>query len=360
MLETHSRDINRKLLADGVDRKDNFQWVGQLKTRWLKYTGPADSGQCPDPEKEQEDCWIFICDAVSRYSFEYLGNAPRLVITPLTDRLYITATQALHMVLGCAPAGPAGTGKTETTKDLASQMGLAVYVFNCSDQMDYRSVGDIFKGLASSGSWGCFDEFNRISAEVLSVCSVQYKSVLDAIKAKRETFNFPGDEELSLNKDVGAFITMNPGYLGRTELPEGLKALFRPVTVMVPDLEYICENFLMAEGYEEAKVLAHKFVILYSLNKDLLSKQMHYDWGLRAIKSVLVVAGGFKRAEPDLPERGLLMRALRDFNIPKIVAEDVVVFMGLITDLFPNLDIPPKRNLELEEITKELCVESQL
>jgi len=221
-------------------------------------------------------------------------------------------------------------------------------------------VGDIFKGLASSGTWGCFDEFNRIQAEVLSVCSVQYKAVLDGIRAKTGYFNFPGEEEMVLNYTMSAFITMNPGYLGRTELPEGLKALFRPVTVMVPDFELICENMLMAEGYEGAKDLAHKFVTLYYLCKDLLSKQLHYDWGLRAIKSVLVVAGGFKREEPDVPELALLMRALRDFNIPKIPMCDMVVFMGLIGDLFPNMNIPAKVNIELTDTLKEMLPETHL
>lgn len=253
--------------------------------------------------------------------------------------------------MGCAPAGPAGTGKTETTKDLSSALAKAIYVFNCSDQMDYQSMGGIFKGLASSGSWGCFDEFNRLVPEVLSVCSVQFKAVTDAIKNEKTRFQLQEDE-ITLDPTCGAFITMNPGYLGRSELPEGLKALFRPITVVVPDLELICENMLMAEGFVEAKILAKKFTTLYALCKDLLSKQDHYDWGLRAIKSVLVVAGGFKRAEPHLLEQALLMRALRDFNTPKIVAEDIDIFIGLLNDLFPNVDVKRKVDERFEDIIR--------
>ena len=90
----------------------------------------------------------------------------------------------------------------------------------------FQSIGNIYKGLAQSGAWGCFDEFNRIAVEVLSVVAVQVKSIQDAIREKKGRFNFLG-EEISLKWTVGLFITMNPGYAGRTELPENLKALFR-------------------------------------------------------------------------------------------------------------------------------------
>lgn len=84
---------------------------------------------------------------------------------------------------------------------------------------------------------------------------------------------------------IGIFVTMNPGYAGRSELPDNLKALFRPVTMCVPDLLLICENMLMSEGFETAEMLAVKFTTLYFLCRDLLSKAAHYDWGDR--KSVV-------------------------------------------------------------------------
>ncbi len=136
---------------------------------------------------------------------------------------------------------------------------------------------------------------------------------------------------------------MNPGYAGRTELPDNLKALFRPVTMVVPDLEQICEIMLFSEGFDSAKMLAKKMTVLYKLSREQLSKQHHYDFGLRALKSVLIMAGSLKRGAPDMSEQLVLMRALRDMNLPKFVFDDVPLFLGLINDLFPGMDCPRVR-----------------
>ena len=228
--------------------------------------------------------------------------------------------------------------------------------------MNFQSMADIFRGLAQTGAWGCFDEFNRIPIEVLSVVATQVKTIQDAIvkfskpenreesyrhlpsgtpPMKVGDFEFMGDT-ISLIPTCGFWITMNPGYAGRTELPENLKALFRSCAMIRPDMKLIQENMLMAEGFQTARALSVKFNTLYELSSALLSKQPHYDWGLRAVKSVLRVAGGMKRANPDLDEGQVLMRALRDFNTPKIPNHDIPIFLRLINDLFMGLSVDSK------------------
>ena len=300
----------------------------------------------------------------------------------------------MHMGFGGNPYGPAGTGKTESVKALGQAFGRQVLVFNCDEGIDFQSMGRIFIGLVKCGAWGCFDEFNRLKEDQLSAISTQIEAICVAIKARDPMVHLMG-RQVDVDFNAGIFVTLNPagkGYGGRSRLPDNLKALFRPVCLSVPDNEQIAEVVLYSEGYATAKALSTKVVSLFTLSKQLLSKQQHYEWGLRALKAILNTAGKFlgqARARGDLSafdkdgsgfmdeaemkemgahgskgladvEAATLIKAVRVNTLSKLTFADTERFLALMGDLFPGIESSDVTLPELEAAIAQVMQEKGL
>ncbi|KAF2897192.1 hypothetical protein ILUMI_08986 [Ignelater luminosus] len=377
----HKRTVTRRLISNRVCSNKAFEWLCEMRFYF-------------DPRQTEvlKQLTIHMANARFHYGFEYLGVQDRLVQTPLTDRCYLTMTQALEARLGGSPFGPAGTGKTESVKALGHQLGRFVLVFNCDETFDFQAMGRIFVGLCQVGAWGCFDEFNRLEERMLSAVSQQIQTIQEALKSEKESSAEGASggsisvelvgKQVRVSPDMAIFITMNPGYAGRSNLPDNLKKLFRSLAMTTPDRQLIAEVMLFSQGFRTAEKLACKIVPFFKLCDEQLSNQSHYDFGLRALKSVLISAGNVKRDRimrikdgmmqrgetnideasiaENLPEQEILIQSVCETMVPKLVAEDIPLLFSLLNDVFPNVQYTRAEMKGLKDQIKKVCQEEYL
>jgi len=343
--------VIEKLMKHNVSTSDHHLWLLQMRYNYTHDGTPVNRLE------------VQMADASFSYGFEYLGVADRLVRTPLTDNCFLAMTQALSQQLGGSPYGPAGTGKTETVKALGLQLGRFVIVFNCDDTFDFLAMGRIFLGICQVGAWGCFDEFNRLQESILSAVSQQIQNIQLGLK---QTIQNPQTQvelvgrQVSINTNIGLFITMNPGYAGRSNLPNNLKKLFRSAAMSKPDKELIAEVTLYSQGFNEARSLSKQIVPFFDACFKHMSDQAHYDFGLRALKSVLVSSGVLKRRAVSSSveaEAQLMLRSLHETICPKLVGEDVSRLEIIEKDSFPDVLYVPAQLEALKKALRDVASE---
>ncbi|ORC91608.1 putative dynein heavy chain [Trypanosoma theileri] len=320
---------------------------------------------------ENQQCLVVMMDASFEYTYEYQGNAAKLVHTPLTDKCYLVLTKGMQLGYGGNPYGPAGTGKTESVKALGSAMGRQVLVFNCDEGIDFKAMGRIFIGIVKCGAWGCFDEFNRLKIDQLSAISQMIQIIQEAIKNGESTCPLL-NRTVQVNRNSGIFVTLNPagkGYGGRTKLPDNLKQLFREVAMSIPDAELITSTMLLSEGFTHAKSISKQIVELFRLSGQLMSRQQHYDWGLRSLKAVLRLAGSLMQTwklnnkEKEITvaqEEEIILQSLNTNMLSKLAFEDVRVFRSLTMGIFPHIKSNDISYGELETAVKKAIEDLQL
>jgi dynein heavy chain len=234
-------------------------WQKQLRYYWEEVQASA-------VNPSSDDCIVKQVNSSFIYGYEYIDATSRLVITLLTDRCWIIITGALHIKLGAALAAPTGKGKTESTKDLAKGLGMQYVVFNCSEQITNEITGKfslawlrLVHGLANMSSIALISKYCQLFP---NSCKQ-----LESPDWGRRDFRLRGKPD-PIIENFGVFITMKPGYAGRTELPDNLKVLFRPVSMMIPSYRLIAEIMLFAEGFLGARYLSQKMVRLYKLSSE--------------------------------------------------------------------------------------------
>ncbi|XP_017764042.1 PREDICTED: cytoplasmic dynein 2 heavy chain 1 [Eufriesea mexicana] len=346
LLDTvHHLEIARNLL-NVMQQEESTVWTWQRQLRSYRTNkGPV----------------VRCAGAEFPYRFEYQGAAVGLVQTPLTERCFLALTQAMKLGLGGSPTGPAGTGKTESVKALGAILGRLVLVFNCDEGMDAGSMLRILGGLAQAGAWGCFDEFNRLEEETLSAVAMLIRPLQEAVRDGSSQVLL-SDQKVNLDPHCCVFITMNPAgseYGGRRKLPDSLARLFRPIGMAHPDRSDIVKALLECAGFLNASTLAKQLVEMFDIAEILLSNQPHYDWGLRALRSVLDAIP----TKTDLDETSRLVAAIRASTLPKLTEEDTPRFLSLLEDVFPRISPSLSTFIERQDLQNallELCIDQEL
>ncbi|VVC43185.1 Dynein heavy chain, domain-2,Dynein heavy chain domain,Dynein heavy chain, domain-1,Dynein heavy chain, P- [Cinara cedri] len=339
VIEIHARDVIEMLYKSNCTDISAFEWTSQLRF------------YC---DKKTNEIIIKQTNTKQLYGYEYIGNSGRLVITPLTDRCYLTLNTALHMYHGGHLKGSMYTGKTETIKDLGKHIAQYVIVINCSKNIDYTSITRVCLGLVQQGAWACFDNIHRLKIEVLSSITQQILSILSALATNLKTLVID-KRNITLIPTCGIFITTSSCYEDRLNLPQNLKSMFRTVSMIVPDNKLIAETMLFGEGFKDPRNVTNKIILLFSLCKQLLDKHNFYEYGLGSLIKLIKYAGKCKRENLKITDDEIILLAFHKMSLVNMTKEDLPIFMDIINNIFSDITLPEtKNNLLIDAVKRSM------
>ena len=333
--DLHLLDVTKQVHRRKIASENDFYWARQLKM-----TGSGEEQVC-----------LNMLDVSSPYRHEYLGHVSRLVTTDVTEQGFLTLLTAFKLGYSGLLSGPTATGKSSLPRELAAYLGAMYRVKNGSPDVTINSLTGFLKGVASSGCWAVIEDLDRAGPEVLSLASVLLETLRSCTKARVDSVRFPGEEKFSIENGFFVTITQNSSYIGRTQIPDSLRVLFRPVSLVSPDWMTIAEVRLASYGFK-SKELAVPLVSVLKTATTQLPGERHYSFGLRSLVAVLDLAQE-KLTEEGRDEKIVLVEAIRAILTPRLCLPDVQRLDRVIDTHFPGTFAVP----EVEDQVKETEVD---
>ncbi|KAH9514965.1 hypothetical protein Btru_021540, partial [Bulinus truncatus] len=372
-LFTHLRDLIQRLveISNNGSPDASFDWKSQLIYEYSE----ADKMTSVSCMKAKFD-----------YGFEYLGSSNREVLSPQTEKVFFLITQAVKAHLGMLCVGPREGTKLEIVYEMSRCLGQPLYMFNCAQTTDYPQLQDIFRGLASTGCWVCFNDISQLKPSCMSLLAQLVSVVLEALKSGKSVVHLlTEDVQLSPNGACFGLMDSTIPVMPRNsdnlliypsaaaKLPDSILNNFRVISLTKPDLMLSLEAFLLSQGFEYGKELAWKIVQLYETCSNMFGTNTFisnnltlgsarsasfYGWSIQSLRGVVSLAGVLLKKgsvavqEPTEDqnvdshslkiqrEEVALSTALRDCFMPRLTSRDASVFATVLNDFWPKVDLP--------------------
>ncbi|XP_078503742.1 dynein axonemal heavy chain 5-like [Lissotriton helveticus] len=253
-----------------------------------------------------------ILDAQYKYGCEFYGAKIQLIMNPATEKCFLAMSQAMQQVNGVALQGDHGVGKTETTKGLAYLLGKFLFLFTCSSSVDLTALSRVLLGTAMDGCWSCFDDFHLLTENAVSVFMYGAQTIYDSLKAKHPVSALLNEQEIAVDKNCNLFLTVHwqPGF---KQLPSDVRALFRTVSLCVPDHTILLRGKLTSLGFKSPKTIAKRLQLIAELVKEQLrAEKCHNHFSFQSFLGVIQRAAQKRESEKASNNQSNRLDALND------------------------------------------------
>ncbi|XP_063775387.1 uncharacterized protein LOC134910927 [Pseudophryne corroboree] len=255
---------------------------------------------------------LHILDVQYVYGCEFYGAKIPLIMNPITEKCFLKISQILQQRSGVIIQGEHGVGKTETIKGLSYVLGNFLVLFTCSPMTDISAISRVLNGTALEGCWSCFDDFHLLPDHAVPVFMHSARSLYDSLKAKLPKMTLQDGCKIAAHPDSCLFLTVSRS--GFQRLPNDVQAIFRTISLVVPDHTVLLKAKLTSLGFKSAKALATRLQLISELLKEQLSEEYHRHFSLQSMVEVIYWANQKRQMEKIVngrnePEDGRISRS---------------------------------------------------